>query len=233
VKIDKKSYQSPNYDHRQGRIEGITLHTGEGTRWSDLGWLCNPASNVSAHYYVCRDAGIIYQLVADERRAWHAGHAWGNDCTLGIETEHKQGQDWPEVQLEALAALCKHLIGLYDIPASGIVAHRWLTPARKIDPTDWTDSALHAWIDSLYEPSQEQPAQPGGWYRTIYPATVRTAPSVETGEIVATFAPDSHLLVSWTTGQYVRGSDQWAHLSESQIGFIHASALEAIEGTQA
>jgi hypothetical protein len=228
VKIDKTSYQSPNYDNRQGRIEGITLHTGEGTRASDLGWLCNRESGVSAHYYVCRD-GTIYQLVPDVCRAWHAGHAWGNDCTLGIETEHKQGQDWPSMQMQALDDLCRHLVAKYDISPEGIVAHRWLTPARKIDPTDLDDSELEIFIENLYEPRQEAPKPANGWYKTIWPATVRTAPSVETGEIVATFAPDSHLLVSWTTGQYVRGSDQWAHLSESQMGFIHASALEGVE----
>lgn len=228
ITIDTETYQSPNYDNRQGQIEGITLHTGEGTRASDLGWLCNRESGVSAHYYVCRD-GTIYQLVADERRAWHAGHAWGNNCTLGIETEHKQGQDWPSVQVQALDDLCRHLIAKYDISPEGIVAHRWLTPARKIDPTDLDDSELEIFIENLYEPRQEAPKPANGWYKTIWPATVRTAPSVETGEIVATFAPDSHLLVSWTTGQYVRGSDQWAHLSESQMGFIHASALEGVE----
>jgi hypothetical protein len=228
ITIDTETYQSPNYDNRQGQIEGITLHTGEGTRASDLGWLCNRESGVSAHYYVCRD-GTIYQLVPDVCRAWHAGHTWGNDCTLGIETEHKQGQDWPSVQVQALDDLCRHLVAKYDISPEGIVAHRWLTPARKIDPTDLDDSELEIFIENLYEPRQEAPKPANGWYRTIYPATVRTAPSVETGEIVATFAPDSHLLVSWTTGQYVRGSDQWAHLSESQMGFIHASALEGVE----
>jgi hypothetical protein len=227
ITIDTETYQSPNYDNRQGQIEGITLHTGEGTRASDLGWLCNRESGVSAHYYVCRD-GTIYQLVPDVCRAWHAGHAWGNDCTLGIETEHKQGQDWPSMQMQALDDLCRHLVAKYDISPEGIVAHRWLTPARKIDPTDLDDSELEIFIENLYEPRQEAPKPANGWYKTIWPATVRTAPSVETGEIVATFAPDSHLLVSWTTGQYVRGSDQWAHLSESQMGFIHASALEAV-----
>jgi hypothetical protein len=229
ITIDTETYQSPNYDNRQGQIEGITLHTGEGTRASDLGWLCNRESGVSAHYYVCRD-GTIYQLVPDVCRAWHAGHAWGNDCTLGIETEHKQGQDWPSVQVQALDRLCRHLIGLYDIPASGIVAHRWLTPARKIDPTDWTDQELEQWIPGLYDKAHALlPERAGGWHRTIYPATVRTAPSVGMGAVVATFAPDSYLLVSWVEGQWVRGSDQWAHLSESQMGFIHASALEGVE----
>jgi hypothetical protein len=45
---------------------------------------------------------------------------------------------------------------------------------------------------------------------------------------VATFAIDSYVLVTWVEGAYVRGSSWWAHLTESEMGFIHASALEQV-----
>ncbi len=229
MQIDTTSYRSPNYDYRPARIEGITLHTGEGTRQSDLSWLCSPRSGVSCHYYVCRDS-TIYQLVDDERRAWHAGQRWGNDCTIGIETEHRQGQDWPTMQRTALAALCRHLIAQYGIEQGQIVAHRWLTPGRKIDPTDWPDSELHTWIADLYGPlPPREPALQPGWYCCAYPATVRTAPDRQRGAIVATFAPESHVYIgTWVTGQRVGTSSQWGHLSQSQLGFIHASALATL-----
>jgi N-acetylmuramoyl-L-alanine amidase len=48
------------------------------------------AAEVSAHYVVLQD-GYIVQLVAESRRAWHAGvSSWAgetdiNSCSIGIE----------------------------------------------------------------------------------------------------------------------------------------------------
>jgi hypothetical protein len=233
VEIDNRTYRSPNYDSRPGGIEGICLHTTEGNFPHDAGWLCNPQSRVSAHYVISRD-GRVFSLVDDDKRAWHAGHRWGNDATIGIEISHIAGQDYPVEQLQACAMLCVKLIQRYNIPHTGIVAHRWLTPARKSDPTDMTDEELNYWIAELYSfrggniPIEHiRPSD--GWYCCKYPATVRTAPGVSEGAIVATFAIDSYVLVTWVEGQGVRGSHWWAHLTESQMGFIHASALEPVE----
>jgi hypothetical protein len=229
VEIDNRTYRSPNYDSRPGGIEGITLHTTEGNFPHDANWLCNPQSRVSAHYVISRD-GRVFSLVDDDKRAWHAGHTWGNNHTIGIEISHIAGQDYPVEQFAALDDLCTHLVAKYEIPPEGIVAHRWLTPARKTDPTDLNDSELETFIEGLYEPRQEAPKPADGWYMTIWPATVRRSPDIDAQNIVATFAPESYLLVSWVLGQYVRGSGWWAHLTESEMGFIHASALEAVEG---
>ncbi len=88
--IDRATWRSPNFDAGRTIVPaGILIHSDEGTRESSLPWLCNPASQVSCHYYVCRD-GAIFQLVDDARRAWHAGVAnyagladWNQ--ALGIE----------------------------------------------------------------------------------------------------------------------------------------------------
>lgn len=161
--IDSTSYRSPNYSSRGVgvRIGGIVLHTGEGTRQSDLDWLCKPQGekSVSAHYYVCRD-GTIYQLVDDKYQAWHAGlgsylgySAWGR-FSLGIETEHKQGQDWPQIQMNAWAWLCKELIARYGIDQQMVIAHRWIVrppgAGVKYDPTNFPDPILARWIGGLY-----------------------------------------------------------------------------------
>ncbi len=66
---------SPNHGERQG-VAGpdiILLHyTGMTTADGALSWLCNPESQVSSHYFVFED-GRVMQLVAETRRAWHAG----------------------------------------------------------------------------------------------------------------------------------------------------------------
>lgn len=137
---------------------------------SDLAWLkkVQGDKSVSCHYYVTR-TGTIYQLVPDWREAWHAGVSEYlgftnfNDFSLGIETEHKAGQSWPEVQRQALAWLCKQLITKYNIRRSMVVAHRWIAPGRKKDPSDWDDNGLMAWIEELYVPDYA-----GKWGDLVY-----------------------------------------------------------------
>lgn len=69
-------------------IEGITIH-----HWGDpnqnpqfdniVNYLCRTGGNTSAHY-VC-EAGRVSCIVAPYDIAWHAGTAWGNARTIGIE----------------------------------------------------------------------------------------------------------------------------------------------------
>ena len=161
--IDTTSYPSTNYNARPSgmRITALVLHSGEGTRASDLARLCDTSvpvnERVSAHYYVDR-AGLVFQLVADAHRAWHAGESsylgktnW-NDFSIGIETEHRDGQSWPPFQRQALADLCRMLISVYPIVRAQVVAHRWIAPGRKFDPTNWPDRELKAWIAALFVP---------------------------------------------------------------------------------
>lgn len=159
------TYRSPNYARdkhgnpkpRPGPIDSIVLHTGEGTKTSDLSWLCSSASGVSSHYYIDR-AGLVYELMDLSRIAWHAGQSrywtgwwwrWDwNSRSIGIETEHKLGQDWPPVQVAALAELTRDLAAQYAIKDRMIVAHRWIaTPrGRKGDPSNWPDAKLTTFI---------------------------------------------------------------------------------------
>lgn len=151
------SYRSRNYNTRPegARIRGLVLHSSEGAFPSDRAWLCNPASEVSSHYLIAPE-GTIYQLVDDAKRAWHAGVGtfqgisdW-NSASIGIEISHQAGQPYPAVQLASLRDLCRTLIARYQIEQRLVVAHRWIAPTRKSDPTDFPDPTLRAWIAGLY-----------------------------------------------------------------------------------
>lgn len=175
--IDTTSYRSPNFSSREGAdIDMLVLHSGEGTKASDLATLRNDRvplkQRVSSHYYVDR-AGNVYELVDPKYAAWHAGaSAWeGRDSiaimrhSIGIETEHRRGQNWPAVQREALRQLCLMLIERYQIPQKYVVTHHQIAPSRKFDPSDWDD--IGAWIASLYAP---HPApDPWSLWGTAYP----------------------------------------------------------------
>jgi hypothetical protein len=156
--IDTTSHRSPNYDDRPPGtvVRALVLHDGEGTKESDLGALCTPGTRKSSHYYIDRQ-GNIYELVDPKERAWHAGASsygglstW-NDFAVGVESEHKRGQDWPAVQRSAFKALCEYLMARFTIANGLIVAHRWIAVprSRRADPTDWPDEELKPWIAAL------------------------------------------------------------------------------------
>jgi hypothetical protein len=70
---------------------------------------------VSAHYLVARDA-TVYQFVRERDTAWHNAMPTWNDIAIGVEHEHEQGQDWPQVQLDASAALHRDIAARQGIP---------------------------------------------------------------------------------------------------------------------
>ena len=147
---------SPNQDDRpQGTpIDTLVLHyTGMPTAQAALDRLCDPVARVSAHYVVAED-GAIWRLVAEERRAWHAGvsfwrgHVALNDRSIGIEIVnpgHEFGyRDFPVLQLAAVCDLCLELLARHPIPARNVVGHSDIAPERKEDPGERFDWAALA-----------------------------------------------------------------------------------------
>lgn len=65
---------SPNHGYEGvGPIwRAVTWHISQGTLDSTLDWLCDPASDASAHYVIARN-GDIYQLVSLDNAAWAQG----------------------------------------------------------------------------------------------------------------------------------------------------------------
>ena len=97
--------------------------------------------HLSAHFVIGTD-GRIFQLVPEEKRAYHAGvSSWRNMINLnhysiGIELSSPSmgEQAYTSAQLASAASLCKDLIRRYRIPAHNIVAHSDIAPTRKPDP---------------------------------------------------------------------------------------------------
>src|SRR4051812_47290462 len=129
--IIDQAIRSPNYSPRAGHsISMIVLHATVGSARSALAWLTNPAARVSAHYLIDK-SGHIYQLVADEYCAWHAGRAsWHgqsaiNEMSLGIELENaNDGRDaYPPEQVDALQQLVLAKVAQYRIVPGMLVRH--------------------------------------------------------------------------------------------------------------
>ena len=146
------SAPSPNYNERGGKdIDTIVMHhTASNNGAGDLAWMRNPKSDVSAHYMIDRD-GKVYQLVNDQKRAWHAGkgelHGVPSDInsrSIGIEIVNLGDGKTPftEAQYKSLTQLTGYLKQEYKVPMKNIVGHADVAvpKGRKNDPApnfDW------------------------------------------------------------------------------------------------
>jgi hypothetical protein len=125
VKPAIKSFiESPNHSPRHGaRIDTIVLHsTTAATVDGTIAWFLDPASQVSAHYVVDRN-GDIYQMVRDERCAWHAKAL--NPTSIGIEHVATAADRLSDAQSAASAQLVRWLVAAYGIPVANVVGHRF------------------------------------------------------------------------------------------------------------
>ena len=149
------------------RVRHLVIHYTDVDQAESLATLTGP--HVSSHYVLPlpprahRGQPQVYQLVDEERRAWHAGaSAWKrrtniNDTSIGIEIVNTgpdrpyaeveraleenpesviaiQWAPYPEEQIEALIALSRDIITRHGIHPTDVVAHSDISPTRKIDP---------------------------------------------------------------------------------------------------
>jgi N-acetylmuramoyl-L-alanine amidase len=136
---------SPNHDERRfGAPDMLILHyTGMRSAEAALDRLCDPVARVSAHYLVEED-GTLWRLVAEARRAWHAGEScWLgrrdiNAHSIGVEIVnpgHEFGyRPFPEAQIAAVETLCHDVISRWRIPRRLVLGHSDVAPHRKQDP---------------------------------------------------------------------------------------------------
>jgi N-acetylmuramoyl-L-alanine amidase len=127
----------------------LVLHyTGMRSGAEAIARLRDPASRVSSHYVVEED-GAVFRLVAEDRRAWHAGishwrgQALLNGRSVGIEIVnpgHEFGyRPFPALQMAAVCDLCLGIIARHGIVARDVVAHSDIAPDRKEDPGELFD----------------------------------------------------------------------------------------------
>ena len=135
---------SPNYNER--RPNYIVLHqTSNDDAARALRTLTHPERAVSAHYLIGRD-GLIYRLVDESKRAWHAGASfWGgqtdlNSTSIGIELDNNGAEPFLEAQIVALLDLLRDVQARHKIPPANVIGHGDIAPQRKVDP-----SALFPW----------------------------------------------------------------------------------------
>lgn len=145
------SHPSPNFGERRGRVELVVLHyTAMASCAEALARLCDPATEVSAHYLIDGD-GTILSLVDEAARAWHAGAGeWGgvgdvNSRSVGIELANTGREPFAAPQMAALERLLGDVLDRHALPPQAVIGHSDMAPDRKGDPGgrfDWRRLAL-------------------------------------------------------------------------------------------
>jgi len=156
--------QHPSVNFNERRPSFVILHhTGNPNTKRALNTLSDRAFEVSAHYLVGRD-GLIYYLVDEMKRAWHAGDSWWggpidmNSASIGIELDNDGREPYAESQIAALLALLTDIQQRYAIPAGNFIGHGDVAPRRKVDPGvqfPWrrlAEQGFGLWCDSPFEP---------------------------------------------------------------------------------
>jgi N-acetyl-anhydromuramoyl-L-alanine amidase len=102
---------------------------------------------VAAHYLIDRE-GILFQLVPEEKRAWHAGESRlpfnddhrerVNDFSIGVELVTDSAFSYMQAQYETLSRLVVDLMRRHSLRY--VIGHDHIAPGRKVDPGatfDW------------------------------------------------------------------------------------------------
>ncbi|MCC9620229.1 N-acetylmuramoyl-L-alanine amidase [Thalassospira sp. MA62] len=158
---------SPNVGPRPDGVKPdfLILHyTGMQTGQAALDRLCDRESSVSSHYLIEED-GRIFQLVDEEKRAWHAGLGCWQGCkdmnsrSIGIEIVnpgHEFGyRPFPQIQINSVIALCQAILTRHNIRPDRVIGHSDMAPDRKEDPGElfpWEELARHGiglWPDNV------------------------------------------------------------------------------------
>ena len=145
----------------------VVIHyTAMASAKAALKTLCDPATEVSAHYLIAED-GEVLSLVPEAMRAWHAGAGrWGgvtdvNSHSIGIELANDGFSPFAAAQMDALTGLLIGIRARWNIQPERVIGHSDMAPGRKIDPGrrfDWRRLArdgLSVWPRTQTAPTKQ------------------------------------------------------------------------------
>lgn len=158
---------------QDSRVRFIVLHYTAGDDEASLKTLSR--GDVSAHYLVTDTHPVhLYQLVPEDRNAWHAGvsswygHTYVNNASIGIEIVNRGdaqppegGPTWEpyhEDQIQTVMTLVQDIARRHGVLPKNIVGHSDVAPQRKVDPGPlfpWrrlAQAGLGRWYDEAAVP---------------------------------------------------------------------------------
>lgn len=176
-------HPSPNHGPRRGGVRAdmvVLHHTAMASAGAALERLCAPEAQVSAHYLIGA-GGELWQLVAEEARAWHAGAGeWAgvadvNSRSIGIELDNDGATPFAAAQILRLEGLLAGIMKRHAIPPERVIAHSDMAPARKVDPGPRLDWARLARLGLSVWPSGAAVAEAEAELRSLAPEALARA----------------------------------------------------------
>lgn len=161
--------------NQDSRVQFLVIHFTNEDFPISLKTLTEASSRpVSSHYLVRDDPPVVYRLVDEGQRAWHAGvSSWRrvtalNSASIGIEIVNAGDMpsapgtppgelvfpEYPKAQIDVVVALVKDIVKRHGIRPENIVGHSDIAPQRKVDPGPkfpWkrlADEGLIPWPDA-------------------------------------------------------------------------------------
>ena len=156
-------------ENQDSRAQFLIIHYTV-TDWpGSVRALTQAGRGVSAHYLVRDEPASVYQLVDENRRAWHAGASyWAgsqnlNSASIGIEivnlgyTDTPAGRiyaPFPQAQIDEVVRLAKDIQARHHIKPENVLGHSDIGPGRKQDPgpmfpwKQFFDAGIIAWPDA-------------------------------------------------------------------------------------
>ncbi|MBR8457130.1 N-acetylmuramoyl-L-alanine amidase [Burkholderia dolosa] len=188
--VGRGSYYADTSLHARGadsRIRFLVMHYTESDEAKSLRTLTG--DSVSVHYvvppqpHIEHGMPVVYQLVPESQRAWHAGVSeWQrttelNAVSIGIENvnrgpldpQNRTWQPYPPEQIDALIRLSKDIVARYAISPTRVVGHSDIAPQRKIDPGPlfpWqalAQAGVGAWPDDATVAARLAGRDPRAW----------------------------------------------------------------------
>lgn len=185
-----KSYTAKSQD---SRVQYLILHYTAGQTPGSIKILTE--GPVSSHYLITDPTEgtppVIYGLVDETRRAYHAGVSYWRGATqlnassIGIEIvnigyrDTADGRVWfdfPIAQMDLVVALVKKIVAEHKIPPERVLGHSDIAPDRKEDPGPrfpWkrlADEGLVQWPDEKLvaqkRPEFEAKLPDVGWFQS-------------------------------------------------------------------
>ncbi|MDA8456553.1 N-acetylmuramoyl-L-alanine amidase [Acidovorax sp. GBBC 3334] len=172
LRIDR-SVRSESQD---ARVRHLVLHYTAAPLARSMQLLTEADFRVSAHYLVPEGEDLpVYQLVPEDRRAWHAGPSYWqgermlNASSIGIEIVNpgfpdedqalppmlRRWHPYGEAQFQVLARLAAGIVARHGIRPTRVVGHSDIAPGRKSDPGPlfpwerlYREHGIGAWPDA-------------------------------------------------------------------------------------
>ena len=165
------------------QVQGIVIHHwgNRGQKfWNVVNFLCTNDTPTSAHFVI--EDGLVACIVSPTDCSYHAGHAWANSHTIGLELRPEATEGDYRTAAEVIAKIRRD----YNSPNLPLTPHnKWQATAC---PGVYDLAKLDRMARAIWNGEQSKPAPVPTPVKTV--SNPKPAPATKTN-----YVPDPHWIV--------------------------------------